>query len=321
MKNSILITFLLFNIFAFGQINVGPKLLNVPQSILGYRKTNFIPSDITALQNSKTYFVYREADLDNMNELKKQLSEAWKLTELSFISFDDYVASPLEENASYFTVSGLHYQQNGSSSIYLYLTLNMQIDGQNKIFSRIDLHPNYEAMSRAMSARTDSDKAEFIKYMYSSESQIYNWNLLFLKNSLQFINSKLEKSELFWMFETNEYKNMEALKTKTLYIPDYALIRFGAFSGGETQKQDVNKLLKKYPYPYKVVTIKELEKLVQESSNPIYYLSYVRCNIDKYVTVFEAKTGDMMYYNYTKVSYNLKNDDFKKLKKAVKKSK
>jgi hypothetical protein len=317
MKQFLLLAFIAITLTSYSQINVGPELSNVQTSRFGHKMEEFNADDLKAMKFSTTYFIYRESDEKHLPELKKTLTDVWELTELKFISYDEYEAMPFMENASFFSISGLIYSQNGASSSYLYLTLNMRINGVVKTFCRIDLHPHFPGYQMAMYANTDEKMAELFYYLYGPDAVIYNWNLQFLKNSFQFINEKLKNAELFWMFEDIKYEDLSMLKNKTLYIPDYNMIRFSSFSGDESVKFKEKDLLKKYPYPYKVIPMNEFQTLAAQSNEPIYYLSMVRSSMDKFIAIFEANSGEMAYYNYSKLAYGLKENDFKELKKAI----
>lgn len=54
-------------------------------------------------------------------------------------------------------------------------------------------------------------------------------------------------------------------------------------------------------------------KLILKSDKPIYYLVYVRSSTDKYITVFNSQTGNMLYSQYTAASSNIKPNDIHRL--------
>ena len=56
------------------------------------------------------------------------------------------------------------------------------------------------------------------------------------------------------------------------------------------------------------------------NNEDILYLRYVSMNGNKYLDVVKAKTGNPVYYFYgAGFAYNLKDDDFKNVSKAISK--
>ncbi|MBK8966627.1 MAG: hypothetical protein IPM36_08060 [Lewinellaceae bacterium] len=63
----------------------------------------------------------------------------------------------------------------------------------------------------------------------------------------------------------------------------------------------------------------ELNRKIIEETEPFYYLVYIKSSTDKYVSVYNSQTGDLVYTTYTGISYNLKDKDLGKLESAVSK--
>ena len=154
-------------------------------------------------------------------------------------------------------------------------------------------------------------------YLYK-KSIIRNWNIGYLKNALQFVNKKLNESEENYLFKNDISGGISHLVKDTLYIPDYVLIKFGIFDGNNKRKHKVKRLLRKYSYPYKIVSQSELSQKIVQKSAPVYYLSYIKSSTDKFITVINGITGDMVYNRYKAASYNIHKKDFKKLNRKVK---
>ncbi len=314
MKKTLFISLLLVNTLSFTQINVGPEIE------VSIKKKKFDEADLAALKKTTTYFVYRESDVDDLKNFKQTLSEAWQYTPIQFVSYDEFTAGNLEANSSFFTINGFYRLNGNLQTIQYYLTLSMKVKGVLKSFCRIDLHTDWPSALKAQSATSTKAKNEVTKHLYTN-AKIYNWNLPFLKNALQFVDQKLDNSEEFWMFSKGEYKNVSMLKKETLFVPDYVFIKFNKFSGDESKRIDEGDVFKNYPYEYKVLPVDELNDLIAKSSKPVYYLSMVRSSTDMYITVFDGVSGEAVYYNYAPVSYNISSDDTKELMKAIDKPK
>jgi hypothetical protein len=70
----------------------------------------------------------------------------------------------------------------------------------------------------------------------------------------------------------------------------------------------------------KQVSVKELNEKILTEKEPIYYLLYIKSSTDKYVTIINSITGEMLYTHYTPVSYNFKSDDIEDVQKAIMKN-
>ncbi len=314
MKKTLFISLLFVNLFSFAQINVGPE------EQVSLKKKKFDVADLAALKKTTTYFVYRESDVDDLKTFKQTLSDAWQYTPIEFISYEQFTEGKFDENASFFSIKGLYRLNGNLQTIQYYLTLNMKSKAGLKTFCRIEMHSDWPSAYKAQSATTDKAKNQVLKNLYT-DAKIYNWNLPFLKNTLQFVDEKLDNSEEFWMFSKGEYKDISMLKKETLYVPDYVFIKFNKFSGDESKKIDAEDIFKNYPYEYKVLPIDEINQMIATSSKPVYYLSMVRSSTDMYITVFDGVSGEAVYYNYAPVSYNISSDDTKELLKAIDKPK
>lgn len=318
MKILVIVSILLMTNNVIGQINISPD------DQVKLKIGEFSSTDLESLKSTTTLFIYRESDEEDLELFKSTLEESWDYTELEFISYEEYTANTYDESYSFFTIGGIHKTKTSSSGMvtentYIYLMLWMIKNEKKLTFCRIDLYPTFEAYQKANTFMSKKRANLMMKYLYA-ESTIHNWNLVYLKNSLQFVNKNLDISNEVWLFNSETYEDLSPLKSDTLYILDYALIKFAPFTGDESARHNVKKLLKKYPHPYKFVSATELaEKITNstDSTSSVYYLSYVKSCTDKFISVFNGKTGDLLYSDYSPVSYNVKAKDFAKLSEAI----
>jgi hypothetical protein len=314
MRIVIIALIFLANTNIFGQINIGP----IEQVKL--ETGEFDQANLNKLKNTKTLFIYRDSDTENLELFKATLNEIWDYTELEFISYEEYSSNTYDENYSFFTIGGLHKRKvtsNGTviENTYLYLTLWMNNKNEKLTFCRIELYPTYPTYREAK-MHVKNDVNLMMKHLYE-ESKLHNWNLVYLKNALQLVNKKLTKSDEHWLFNSEVYSDLSHLKNDTLYIAEYTLIKFSMFTGDESKRHNVKKLFKKYPYPYKVISVEELSEKVLNSEKPIFYLSYIKSSTDKFVSVVNAQTGELLYSDYSPTSYNIKDSDIQKLAKEI----
>jgi len=319
MNKFLLFLAVFISINAFSQINIGQNDMNTTKPI------PFKESDITLLSKTTTLFVYRKGDESNIEEFKKSLTSVWDISTLEFISVEEYESNKYDQSYSFITISGYNLStsrgtyygaQNTSTSTFVYLSLWLQNGDETISYFRIELFPSFKSITK-MNSFTHKDKNKALEYMYG-DAEIRNWNLGFIKNYLAFINKNLKEKKTQWMYESQVKPEIKKLKTNTLYIPDYVLIEMKKMSGDESNKFSASDIMKGYPYDYKIVSNKELSELILESSEPIYYLIYVRSVTDKFVTIVNSETSEIIYSSYKPISYNFKNKDIKNIVKSMK---
>ena len=308
--------FTLFSVqIFFGQINVGVNELNQLAS------RPFKQNELDLLKKSKTIFVYRECDKANLDFFKKTINEAWDYTELEFVSYDEFSSTNIDKNNSFFTIDGIHKVKTSSSgmiteSTYFYLKLWMYDNDKELTFCQIYLYPTFDAYRRA-----NANLTGFVDYLYK-KAVLHNWNTIFLKNSLQFVNQKLTNSSVRPLYKNEvNLDSLSILKYDTLHIIDYSLIKLNPKNGDESERHEITSLLSKYPYPYKLISIEEFIEKDLNTEKPLFYLSYVKNNANKFVSVFNSKTGDILCSFNSVISYNLTSGDFSRISKFIKKSK
>lgn len=300
---------------AVGQINVGPAT----NAFLKFNK--FAQKHLDMLKSSKTLFVYKESDLELLDELKQSISEVWNYSALEFISYDEYEALESFGTNSYFTIEGQYNISTSSSgtqsqSTHIYLALWMKNGKFDLNFCRIELFPTFPTIQKARSNHKYDHK--IMSRFFYTESVFHNWNILYLKNALQILNKGLTESKEHYIFGSIASSNLSLLKSNTLYIPEYIMTKFSKFSGNEDQKHDEKDLFKYYPFDYKVVSMETLIDMLLNGDEPFYYLSYIKSSTDKYVTVLNSATAEMLYTDYPSVSFNIKSKDLRKLAIKIK---
>lgn len=313
---TLILLFAFFSSFQiYGQINVG----SIEQ--VKFKPGKLDQEDLNGLKESKTIFLYRESDKENLESFKSALKEAWNYTELEFVAYNEFSTNDYDKSYSFFTIGGVHKAIMSSSGmsldhVHVYLTLWKNNGKEDKTYCRIELYTSFSTYLSAMKFGSNEKRME--KFLYD-ESSIHNWNTLYLKNALQFVSDKLENDTEHWLFESNVYSDMSVLSKSTLYIPKYTLIRFAPMTGDESKRHDAEKLLKNYPYPHEIVPMDELLDRAKDSDEPFYYLSYIKSNTDKFITIVNGVTGEILYSDYSGGSYNIKSKDFKSIAKAIKK--
>jgi hypothetical protein len=288
------------------QINVG----SVEEVTL--RAGNFKPKELEALKKTTTIFIIRNSDEDELEYYQSLLDSVWDITKIKVIRESDWKLYKQKPQYSFFTIGGFvvtkEMRTGSASSSHLYLHLWMHNPESDNIltFSRIELFPDFKTMS---------DMGSLNLY---HKGNIRNWGFRMIANNLQLVNQLLKKGETRWLFKEGEVPDeLKHLKTQTLYVPDYVLIKANASTGDESERHDPKKLFQDYEFKYEILSLAQLNEKILTSENPIYYLTYVKSSTDKFINIQNSKTGKIIYSQYTSVSYNIKASDFKKISKAI----
>lgn len=281
-------------------------------------------------KKSTTYFILQEKDYKNVAAFQTAIAKVWTVTPFKIIHPSEMDA--LDKNtSSFFFFGGFTNIRQGNSTrtVNTHLSYDLFMLRENKkkkivqeLFGKFLLHldgEGYRYVTRYSSGTNKQFSEKIIPYLYN-EAAMQNWNPLMISGYLKVINDGLTTGKLRSVFE--EYTNKEALKelqTQTLYIPDYVNNKFNMFTGAEADKEvDVTDVKTAYPFPYTYIALNELENMAQQSENGLYYLSYIKSSTDKYVSVFQSKTGALLYTTYVPVSYNFKLKDLKRVSSKVK---
>jgi hypothetical protein len=269
------------------------------------------------LKDSKTIVFMPAADTAKHHEYRELLEKHWNFTELEFHSYKQYLNNKEEKGYSFLLFGDDHIKSELSESNYLYWELwtwyapNGDWNQKKKVlFARLEFYPDPE---------TTFNPSSIYDYRFDTEGHIMNWTPGMFKNYVQelqdLISNKEERSiNKFYV----EPEDLAKLKNETLYIPDYALDQYNANLVSQG-KMSASELMADYPYKYKVVDNDALSDLILNTDKPLYYLLFVRSNSDKYVSIVEGHTGEILYTRFTPLSFSVKRPDIKKLVKTIEK--
>lgn len=165
-----------------------------------------------------------------------------------------------------------------------------------------------------------SNPSMLYKMDYDAKGHIKNWGTGILTNYIQTLVSFLDKAqERTSNTEISNKQELQKLNSQTLFVPDYVLTKFNKSSGDESQKVEEKELFADYKLNYKSISIADLNSKIVNETTPFYYLLFIKSGNDKYVSVTNSVTGEIVYSAFTSQSYNLKSGDLKDLQKAVQK--
>lgn len=270
----------------------------------------------------------------------KAMFRYWTCSKVVFIQYKD-ILDYVSADASFFTIGGYettstftHMTSTGGmkqglsyTNTHLYLELwvcdpkelekwqkrkkkkDELPDRVKEVIGRIELFTDFPSLS---------DPDLLFKSDYDGGGHIRNWSPGYLKNYIRVLMQLLDKAEERTLFKgITDYKQLKTLKKQTLYVPDYILISFNKFTGNETQRHKEKSILGDYKYPYKLVTNEELNQKILDESQPVYYLVYIKSSTDKFISVYNSQTGELIYTDYTPISYNIKDKDFGRLMDVI----
>ncbi len=329
-------TFLLFCLIAFrcltafSQIQIGSA-----ETAVMNRAGKLEDEDLVAFKKMTTVFFIQSGDANRKADFEKALREVWTIN--PFI-----VATPDEMNIyrdghkyAPFGFGGFIVQRRSSGgmvSTSTHLTYDLSIpqfkkNGEQKdrtLLARIILMPDSKTMMESAkplnSFNNSKQEANMLRMMYT-KSEFNNWGAGFLKGYAKFINDALLAKERRGIFnETRDKEELKNLKKATLYLPSYTKSKLNMFTGGEKEADDDGAdedLSKAYPFPVQYLENDALEEKILNATEPFYYLQYVRSSTDKFITIFEGKSGKLLYSEYVPVSYNFKMKDLKKVAQLI----
>lgn len=308
---------------AFSQISIGEK------------------SAIQQLKKTTTYIVMPDTGSAVAQTYKAIFQQYWTVTPTAFIEYKD-ILEHLSPEASFFSIGGytttstfVHMTERGGrreglsySNTHLYLELWMcdpellqkwqnrkkkkeeLPDKVKRIVARIELYTDFPTLAQPENIyQTD----------YDGGGHIYNWGPGYLKNYLQCLMQFLEAGSERSLFKAHSLPaQLKNLRRQTLYVPDYVLVKFNKFNGDESKRHEVSDLFGNYKLPYVLLSNAALNEKILADAEPFYYLVYIKSSTDKYLCVYNSRTGELVYTTYTPVSYNLKDKDLEKLAEAIK---
>ena len=294
------------------------------------------PEAIARLKNGTTYFALQDTGSAAARDFKAVILKHWTYSKPVFILYQD-MYNYLSADVSFFSLSGYettttfrrHYADGSAltgtsyTNTHFYLELwtleekkldkwlkkkkkTDELPTELKIqLARIELYTDFESLSRP-ELLFDAD--------VDGGGHIRNWGPGYLKGYVNSLMLLLDKGEAKTLFsKTLDLKELKKLKKATLYIPDYTLIKFNKWNGDETKRHEEKSLLGGYKYPYRLVSNEELNRLIMEATEPVYYLVYIKSSTDKYISVYNGQSGKLIYSVYSPISYNIKSKDLGKL--------
>ncbi|MDI9308891.1 MAG: hypothetical protein QM535_01650 [Limnohabitans sp.] len=305
------------------------------------------PEEIDKARGGITYVIMNDPDSQSAKPYKEVLQKNWTFSTLKFIKRGEKLTDKLKNNTTFLLLNAekteiysnrASYNRNKKLNevTYVYLTLfNSSIEEINALNGLIENNRAYavnKVKKKTALAQIQmfgdpvalADPSSVIESnVDDTGGHVKNWTPALLKIYIKAMQNLFDKKESCVAHKSIANKHeLSKLKTETLYIPEYLVdTDFGAFSAKESiDKNKPNELFEKYTFPYKVLSKDEFEKSVLNSKDIKYVFVYVKNSSFKYVSVFNANTGEIVYNEGTSMSFNVKDKDVKSLFKEIEKA-
>lgn len=247
-----------------------------------------------------TYVMLQGMDAPEAQPYLDALKENWTLDWFEIVDYREFRKKDTINNYL-LTIKSVFYNGN-FTAISLDLSLN-QVS-----LASIWLDPK-DAVLKDCSVLYKSTHCNFDGY-------IYNWGPGFFKNYIQFMVSHIKnKQEVEGAKDFADKHRLPELKTRILYIPDY----YNSFvnrAGDDPQVRDVDQIMSGYKYSYKVVSTTQLDRMITDSTDGIFYMMPRRYGC-KAMRIVDSKSGNVIYAVQKLMSMTLKEKDMEELSKLI----
>lgn len=261
----------------------------------------YVPSreDIMAFFTTKTLVVLEDNPLLEYNSIiKKVMQQEWNITEYGFISNKEFEEKRMDAQYSFIYMSQVTFEGDKTDATYRFLHLSLGGD-----YFRLNEMPDLASVPLAY---------------YSVEEERYAYKLAVLVRFIQ-NHAKLlrERPEIISANVLKHYNdNIKDIKGKTLYLLEEELA---------PSVNSAARISKVYPYPFKLVTMEDIEEAIKNRDPDVVFLHKVgpegtKLDARCYNIIIGAADANFYYFDYHKVSEKSPDgfleSDFKNLSKS-----
>ena len=282
-------------------------------------------AEIAKIKQGTTYFAMKDPASAATAVYVAAIKKAWSLSKVECIKYTE-VEKNIAPNNSFVTLGANMTTSNStlaSTETRMYLELwttngkytydpkkRRHFNQADKIVvATIELFADYYAQN---------NPSAMYKMEYDAAGHFKNWGTGVLSNYLQQLCTLLEKgNECTAKTEIANTAELQKMAGSTLFVPDYVLTKFSKNSDDESKKYPEKEIFEGFTLAYKVLTTAELNEKIVNSTTPFYYLLYVKTPSEKFVTVTNAQTGEIIYLGYTAAAANFKSADLKAIQKTT----
>lgn len=284
-------------------------------------------AEVAKIKQGTTFFAMKDPASPKDAAFVAAIKKAWTLSKVECIKYTD-VEKNIAPNNSFVTIGANMTTSNSTTAatetrIYLELwTTNgkytydpkkrRHFNQADKIsIATIELFADFYAQN---------NPSALYKMDYDAAGHFKNWGTGVLSNYIQQLNSLLDKgTETLAKTEIANKEELQKMSASTLFIPDYVMIKFPKNSDDESKKYEDKEIFDGFIQAYKVLSLAELNDKILTNATPFYYLLFIKTPNEKFVTVTNSQTGEIIFSAYSGSVVNFKSSDLKELQKAVQK--
>lgn len=303
-----LLALILAPIFGFSQISI----------------TN--TSEIAKIKTGTTFFAMKDPASPKAVAYVEAIKKNWTLNKAECIKYTD-VEKNIAPNNSFVTVTANMTTSTGGSNTETHFYLELWTTKGNFVYkpntrrhfnqedkitiATLELFPDYT---------TQNNPTTIYKMDYDANGHIKNWSASIFSNYIQQLTILLDKGESRTTKSAFYNKEeLQKLNAETLYIPEYVMTKFSRNSDDETKQLEPKEIFEGFNLNYKLISSEELNDKIANNPTPVYYLLLIKTPTEKFVTITNSKTGEIIYSGYSGLSVNFKSSDLKDLQKAIQK--
>ncbi len=305
---------------------IGIVIIVIPTKIYGQIAITNV-GEIAKIKAGTTFFAMKDPASPKAAAYVDAIKKNWTLSKVECIKYTD-VEKNIAPNNSFVTIGANMTSSNStmeSTETRIYLELwttngkytydqkkRKHFNQADKIsLATIELFADFTAQNYPSS---------LYKMDYDASGHLENWSPGIIANYIQQLTALLNKGEIrdakTIFYNKDELKK---LASETLFIPDYVMTKFSKSADDESKKYNAKEIFEGYNLTYKLVSSEELSDKILNNPTPFYYLLFIKTTEEKFVTVTNSKTGEIIYSGYSASSSNFKSSDLKELQKAVQK--
>ncbi len=246
-----------------------------------------------------------------LEDYKAMIPKAWTLTPIVVIKYSE-VSSYADPEKYAFLAIGAETSSGGSSGTHTHYWLGLQVpyqkEGRKKTTTETDnlcwiwLYPDTKTQDIGAYKNHYDELYE--------ESNLRNFTLPYMMAYLRNVQKNIKNQTIPGVYsEAKDDGLLAKLAKDTLYIPDSLVYHRSGFSSKEELNE--KEVVAGYTGKYRIVSTAELTEMVKNKTDkkPLFLFEYVLSSTDKFVSVYNVTTGDVVYHNYVSMSYNLKPKD------------
>lgn len=293
-------------------------------------KSDVNEEEFILFKNTITLFTLQYKDYTELEKFNEAIGKTWTVTPFLIIKPEELGKYAGKPGYSIFTYNGYLQSVGNTTVIRFFYSLSMPYfkkngkQGDDITLGEIIIYPDNKTLFTALGnpfsfKGAKKREQEMISFLYN-DAILYNWSPGMLKGYLKQLNDGiLSRKERKVTFEIEDKSKLALLRKDTLYVPDYVKIKFNMFTMSEKVDEDKDQdLSEAYNYPVKFVPVKTLNELILRKDSNINYLVFTKSTTDKFISIYNSRSNELLYQNYTPISYNFKNSDLVKVKRLVK---